>query len=28
MTDSNQTAWLQSQMAERNVDSLVAFSSA
>jgi len=28
MTDSNQTAWLQSQMAESNVDSLVAFSSA
>jgi len=28
MTDSNRIAWLQSQMAERNVDSLVAFSSA
>jgi len=28
MTDSNRIAWLQGQMAERNVDSLFAFSSA
>ena len=28
MTDSNRIAWLQSQVAEKNVDSLVVFSSA